>query len=330
MTRRQPRSSKHPNATPAAAPSGVRTAPNPFALNPNPEVVDPRWLLKALAVLILLALGCGYLTLCVLFYQGQWQLVLHPSRSTPAPATIAGEPVSVVHFGLDASATPQLIGWWFAAAPTDPYAAYTVLYLPSGDGSLAASDAPATLAALHTANISVFALDYRGYGQSAVTHPTQQRMQEDADRAWAYLTTSRHLDPSRIVLFGTGVGAALATQLSARHPQSPALILRAPEPNLLDRVRGDARTRLLPVRLLFHNRFEIAHTLATLPTPKLLLVDPGPAADAVAALYRSAADPKFTLYLPSSTNPAPSFAEHLRRFFDQYLTASTIPNKGPQ
>src|ERR1700692_2267517 len=142
MTRRQPRSNKHPNATPAAGPSGVRTAPNPFALNPNPEVVDPLWLLKALAVLVALALGCGYLTLCVLFYQGQWQLVLHPSRSTSAPATIAGEPISVVHFGLDASATPQLTGWWLPTEPIAAYAAYPVLYLPGGDGSLADSDAP--------------------------------------------------------------------------------------------------------------------------------------------------------------------------------------------
>ncbi len=266
---RPPRSTQRPTPSPAVPPSPQR---NPYALNPNPEVVDPRWLLKAIGLILLLALVCGYLTLCVLFYQGQWQLVLHPSRSTSAPAAIAGTPIVPIRFGIDESATPQLTGWWLAAAPGSRYATATVLYLPSGDGSLADSSAPITLAALHAAGINVFAFDYRGYGQSAALHPNQRRMQQDAAFAWQYLTASRHLAPSQIVLFGTGVGAALATELAAQHPQSPALLLDAPLPNLLDRVHADVRTKLLPVGLLFHDRFEITPTLSTLPTPKLLLL----------------------------------------------------------
>ena len=45
---------------------------------------DPLWLIKAIAFTILVALFCGYLTLCLLFYQGQWQLVLHPTRTSAA------------------------------------------------------------------------------------------------------------------------------------------------------------------------------------------------------------------------------------------------------
>jgi uncharacterized protein len=186
MTRsRPPRPSQRPTPFPAAQSSPNR---NPYALNPNPEVVDPRWLLKALGLILLLALVCGYLTLCVLFYQGQWQLVLHPSRSTAAPAAIAGTPIAPVRFGLDESAMPQLTGWWIPAPPLPSQgrlsSGTTVLYLPGGEGSLADSDAPATLAALHTADLSIFAFDYRGYGQSALLHPNQRRMQQDAASAW--------------------------------------------------------------------------------------------------------------------------------------------------
>jgi hypothetical protein len=316
-------------------------SPNPYALNPNPEVVDPRWLLKALGFILLLALACGYLTLCVLFYQGQWQLVLHPSRSKPAPAAIAGTPIVPIHFGIDESATPQLTGWWLPAAPNSRYPTATVLYLPSGDGSLADSDAPITLAALHTAGINIFAFDYRGFGQSAALHPTQRRMQQDAAFAWQYLTASRHLAPTQIVLFGTGVGAALATQLAAQHPQAAALIVAAPRPDLLQFVEADPRAKLLPVRLLFHNRFEIAPLLARLPTPKLLLVNSqaGPGSshsapnDPATTLYRNAANPKFTLYLSPSPADNPAMLQQaFIRFFDQYLPASpdTKPLTAPQ
>jgi uncharacterized protein len=345
MTRSRPpkpthRPSQRPTPSPVAPSSPNR---NPYALNPNPEVVDPRWLLKALGLILLLALACGYLTLCVLFYQGQWQLVLHPSRSTPAPAAIAGTPIVAIHFGLDESATPQLTGWWIPSPPLSSQAplfgSTTVLYLPSGDGSLADSDAPVTLVALHSAGLSIFAFDYRGYGQSAPLHPNQRRMEQDAASAWQYLTDSRHLLSSQIVLYGTGVGAALATQLAAQHPQAPALILSVPRPDLLALVRADSRSRLLPVRLLFHDRFEIVPTLSTLSTPKLLIVSghsgPGshPGASNETALYRNATNPKFTLYL--STTPADNPAmlqQALTRFFDQYLPTSpdTKPPTAPQ
>jgi uncharacterized protein len=323
MTRSRPsRPGKSPNPSPAANPSPNR---NPYALNPNPEVVDPRWLLKAIGLMLLLALVCGYLTLCVLFYQGQWQLVLHPSRSKPAPTAIGGAPIDIVQFGIDESATPQLTGWWIPGAPNSGYASSTVLYLPSGDGSLADSDAPAILAAFHTTGINVFAFDYRGYGQSAALHPNQQHMQQDVSFAWQYLTNSRHLTSTQIVLFGTGVGAALATQLAAQQPQAPALILNAPRPNLLDLVRNDARAKLLPVLLLFHDRFEIAPTLSTLPTPKLLIVSghAGHSDQQTATLYRSAANPKLTLYLSASPTDKPAVLEQaFTRFFDQYLPTS--------
>jgi hypothetical protein len=62
-----------PNKTPAL----VRDTPrSPL------EVVDPIWLVKALALSLVAALICVYATLCLLVYQGEWQLVL------PAPAWI--------------------------------------------------------------------------------------------------------------------------------------------------------------------------------------------------------------------------------------------------
>jgi pimeloyl-ACP methyl ester carboxylesterase len=249
-----------------------RPSPKPNIRKQQPaqvEVVDPAWLLKAIALTILGALLCGYLTICLLFYQGQWQFVLHPTRTATSPQSIAGIPYDLIHFGPDESATPQLTGWWIPSEPGGRYAKTTLLFLPGSDGSL--TDSIPTLASLHNLGINIFAFDYRGYGQSAPTHPTQQKMTHDADVAWHYLNTTRSIHAQQIVPYGTGVGASLATYLAATHTATAALILDSPQADLLNTALHDHRSSLIPVRLLFHERFPLAEPLSTLQTPKLLL-----------------------------------------------------------
>ena len=294
----------------------------PASGNDAREVVDPIWLLKAVGLTILAAFICGYLTLCLLFYQGQWQLVLHPTRSTPAPATIAGQTYQTIHFGIDETATPQLTGWLIPADASARYAAYTLLYLPSGDGALA--DATATLSDLHDIGINVFAFDYRGYGQSAPTRPNELRMTADAASAWEYLTVSRALPASHIVVFGDGVGASLAAHLGAIHPEVPAVILQSPVPEVIQAVLADPRTGSLPVHLLFNERFEVASTASKLQTPKLFLLNmdlKSPAASdaAVAALTNAASTPKMLSSLHAAEMHGSIYREQIVRFLDQHL-----------
>ena len=79
------------------------------------------------------------------------------------------------------------------------------------------------LQALHKLGLNVFAFDYRGFGKSVNIHPSQASTYEDADAAWRYLTDTRHLSPSTIVLDGVGLGAAIAAETARRHPQAAAL-----------------------------------------------------------------------------------------------------------
>ncbi len=285
------------------------------------EDIDPRWLLKAAGLTVLLALFCGYLTLCWLFYQGQWQLVLHPTRITASQPPVAGS--ELIHFAPDESATPQLTAWSIPAAPSGSlqparYSQATILLLPSGDGSLA--DDTALLATLHDLGLNIFALDYRGYGQSAATHPSQRNMTEDTESAYRYLTVSLHLKTTQIIPYGIGVGASLAAQLAAAHPEIPAIILESPHADLLDTIRHDSRSSLLPTRLLFNEDFPLAVPLSTLRTPKLLLSvrEKSPA-------FKTAADPKITVeFDPTAPQPksGAARAESIGRFLDQYLPAT--------
>jgi pimeloyl-ACP methyl ester carboxylesterase len=301
-----------------------RPTPKPNNRKQQPaqfETVDPAWLLKAFAFTILAALLCAYLTFCLLFYQGQWQLVLHPTRTAASPQSIAGIPYELIHFGPDESAVPQLTGWWIASAPGGRYANATLLFLPGSDGSLA--DAIPTLASLHNLGINVFAFDYRGYGQSAATRPNQQKMTQDADSAWQYLNISRHIPAEQIVLYGTGVGASLATHLAANHAASPALILDSPHADLLDVALHDPRSKLVPVRLLFHERFPLAEPLRMLHTPKLLLSLTASPSEA----FRTAADPKRTVELSAPSEAL--YQQSLTRFLDEYVAPSPIPQLVP-
>jgi len=288
----------------------------------QPEVVSPLWLVKAIAATIIAALFCGYLTLCLLFYQGQWQLVLHPTRTSAAPASIAGIPYELTHFGPDDSAIPQLTGWWIPSSPNALYAQSTILFLPGANGSLA--DSIPILASLHNLGLNVFAFDYRGYGQSAATRPSQQNMTHDADSAWHYLTNSRAIPAQRIIPYGTGVGASIASQLAINHTTIPALILDAPQADLLPLAQHDPRARLLPVRLLFHEQFPLATPLSILKTPKLLVSrtsSPNPS-------FRTAADPKLTVELPSPSDSL--YAQSLTRFLDQYVAQNLSPAPAQQ
>jgi pimeloyl-ACP methyl ester carboxylesterase len=240
---------------------------NPLA--PQQPLASARWILGGIAATLGLAAVCVYLTFCLLFWQGQWQLVFHPSRSitaTPASVHLTYDEVS---FDATETGTLQLTGWWIPAAPNAPYATHTLLFVHDGVGSL--SDTVPNLLALHSLGINIFAFDYRGFGKSIDLHPSEASTDEDADAAWHYLTETRHLAPSSVVLYGVGLGAAIAAETARRHPQAPALILQDPQPPTLTKLRFNPQTRLLPVRLLFHDRFDLGKTLANVHTPKLFL-----------------------------------------------------------
>jgi pimeloyl-ACP methyl ester carboxylesterase len=258
---------------------------NPLA--PQQPLTSARWLLGGLAATLGLAAVCMYIAFCLLFWQGQWQLVFKPSRtltptSTPASAGLRYDEIS---FDATEAGILRLNGWWLPADRDAPYASDTLLLLHDGAGSL--SDTLPQLRALHELGINVFAFDYRGFGKSVNIHPSEASTYEDADAAWRYLTDTRHLSPSSIVLDGVGLGAAIAAETARRHSQAPALIMENPLPPTLESLQFDGRTRLLPIRLLFHDRFDPTATLAQLRTPKLLLYS-----DAPGRYYDQAADPK--------------------------------------
>jgi uncharacterized protein len=284
---------------------------NPLA--PQQPLASARWILGGVAATVGLAVVCVYITFCLLFWQGQWQLVFKPSHSITATPAALGLKYDEISFDATETGTLRLNGWFIPADRNAPYAADTLLLLHTGSGSL--SDTLPQLQALHQLGINIFAFDYRGFGKSANIHPSEASTYEDADGAWAYLTETRHLSPSTIVIDGVGLGAAIAAETARRHPQAPALILEDPSPPILDLLKFDPRTRLLPIGLLFHDRFDMTRTLAHLPTPKLLLYF----SNHENARY-SAADPMQRATVTGYADE--DYLTSLRSFLGKYLSGS--------
>jgi pimeloyl-ACP methyl ester carboxylesterase len=302
------------NPTPPLASRSHRTA-----IVTDAQDVDPRWLLRTLAVLIGAAMICAYITLCFLFYQGQWQFVLHPTAQAAVPAPSSAFPYHDIEFDYTETGQPQLHGWWIpATTPKTRYAKVTVLYLHRGDGSLAESQPD--LQQLHDFGLNVFCFDYRGFGRSAGPHPTERRMREDTEAAWLYLAQAHKMPATHVILYGEGVGAALAIQLSSEHPRIPAIMFEDPDFEVTNHVLHDPRVKLLPARLLFHERFDLDNSFSTLTVPKLIFLN-DPADDVTTAHIAATAAPKFIVHLDGLDDAQATAArkQSLSRFLDEYL-----------
>lgn len=278
-----------------------------------PPTISGRWLLGALLVTVAAAALCGYATLGLLFYQGQWQLLFHPSRTiTETPADV-GLPYKDIRFDVTDNGEPRLDGWWIPAEAGSKDAGDAILYLHGASGSL--SSCVAELAELHALGINVFAFDYQGFGRSVGRHPTERLADADAAAAWAYLTDIRQIPARNLVVFADGAGAAFAVNLAARF--TPAgIVIENPSATAGEIFRQDARARILPLWLLQNEFLDPVRHLSRVHAP-ILFLDLGGDSRRTRALYNAAPYPREIAEVGSAS--AAVYAETLRRFLDQLL-----------
>jgi pimeloyl-ACP methyl ester carboxylesterase len=233
----------------------------------KPPVVSGRWLLAALCATIAGAAICCWLALCLLFWQGSWQLLYHPAAAvtrTPASAELAFDRVE---FAATDVGVPRLKGWWIPAAPGAARARFTVIYLHGQYGNI--GDTVAALARLHAAGVNVLAFDYRGYGDSQQARPSERNWLQDAEWGVNYLTGTRHIDADSIVLDGTGLGANLALEVGAEHPELAGVVVDSPVQDPAGAIFNDARARMVPARLLMRDRYDLDAAATGLRVPLL-------------------------------------------------------------
>jgi len=233
----------------------------------GPAVVSGRWLLAAVALTIGAAVFCAWGALCLLFWQGSWQLLYHPASVVRRSPSTAGLAFDAVGFAATDAGTPRLAGWWIPAAPDAKFARLTVLFLHGQDGNL--GDTVDALSRLHGAGVNVLAFDYRGYGQSQFVRPSEAHWRQDTEWAIEYLIGTRHVAAGSIVLDGTGLGANLALEEAAAHPELAGVIVETPDAEPMRAIFSDARARMVPARLLVRDRYDLHAAAANVRVPVL-------------------------------------------------------------
>lgn len=202
-------------------------------------------LTSILRLLAGLALAYGTLVVLAWFFQSGLLYLRHvPGRelgATPAAMGLDYEDVRI-----QAADGIRLHGWFVPAARPRG----VLLFFHGNAGNV--SHRLESIGIFHDLNLTIFILDYRGYGQSEGA-PSEAGTRRDARAAWKYLTDQRGIPADSIVVFGRSLGAAVAAEL-ARERQPGALILESAFTSVPD-VAQEAYW-YLPARWL--SRFEYA------------------------------------------------------------------------
>lgn len=282
-----------------------------------PPTVSGRWLAIATSLALVAAAACAWGTLCLLFWQGSWQLLYHPVSAvsrTPASVGLAFEPIG---FATTEAGLPRLKGWWIPAASDASYSRYTVLYLHGQDGNL--GNTVDSLAALHSAGVNVLAFDYRGYGQSAFEHPSETHWREDAEWALLYLTATRHLAANTIILVGRDLGADLALEVAAQHSELAGVVIDSPLHAPADAIFHDPRARLVPARTLVRDRFDLNARAAGLRIPSLwLLPESAGMQSGAAGVFQKVTAQKTLVWLTPPSDRNNDLANSLSRWLKSF------------
>jgi fermentation-respiration switch protein FrsA (DUF1100 family) len=209
-----------------------------------------------LVVGLLLWLGLRWLEQNSLYY---------PDRQIIATPSQVGMPYEEARFKT--SDGVDIHGWWIPRGGQP--AAPTILLCHGNAGNM--SHRLDKIARLRKAGANVFLFDYRGYGQSDPRVPTEAGTYRDAEAAYRYLTETRRIPASRIVLHGESLGGAIAVELARKHPAA-GLILESAFTSTADMA---ARVfPWLPARWVVRYRYDNLSKLPQIEIPTLFLHSP--------------------------------------------------------
>ncbi len=155
----------------------------------------------------------------------------------------------------------QLHGWY---VPYNHPRAYVLLAHGNG-GNL--SDRADLLEVLHDKlHVATLEFDYRGYGRSADTPPSETGILADARAARAWLAKRAGIKETDIVLMGESLGGGVAVDLAARDGARGLVLL-----NTFSSLPDVAAYHYpwLPVRLLMRNRLDSVAKITSYHGPLL-------------------------------------------------------------
>jgi uncharacterized protein len=209
------------------------------------------------------ALVAAYVALLVWFRVNEDALLFHPDKGPviPPPDHLGLQSRDVNFASGDGTAlVARLI-----PPPND--ASVWILYFHGAAGNVGTLGYNEAWAKFRRLGLGVFAVDYRGYGESGGS-PSEAGMYRDAEAAYGYLTNDLHIPPNRVLIYGYSLGSAVAIDLASRVLAAGLMVegalLSIPK-------RGAELYPYVPVNLLARNRFASVEKIAKVNMPKLLI-----------------------------------------------------------
>lgn len=164
-----------------------------------------------------ISIALGLLMLNGLMYFQQKHMIFYPTSDfyqTPAQWGMDYQDVE-----LRTTDHVRLHGWFIP----HPEASHVLLFFHGNAGNI--SHRGHSIEIFHRLGLSVFIIDYRGYGKSEGS-PDEKGLYRDAASAWRYLIDERGYKPDQILIFGRSLGGVVAAKL-ASEVEARGLILES-------------------------------------------------------------------------------------------------------
>lgn len=241
----------------------------------------------------LAAVLCAQMAGCAVLDYEQRRWIFMPGNRTWAPGLAAAEGMHDIWIDYESAhpehlgETVRLHGLWLA----QPDAAAPVLLFLHGVHWDVRASAP-RMRQLHALGFSVLGIDYRGFGRSSDTMPSETLVAEDARAAWHWL--ARTHPQSRRYVFGHSLGSAIAVQLAHDVPDEDGLIVEGAFTSVADVFRS-TNWGWLPITGLITQHFDAGSRIAQVGSPVLVVhgsEDTMVAPQLGRALYERAVPPK--------------------------------------
>jgi len=211
--------------------------------------------------------------------------------------------VESVDVAVGSAGGQHIHGWWWPAAQSG---APAVLYLHGARWNLTGH--LYRIEQLRDFGFSVFAIEYRGFGESDAELPSERTVYEDARAAWTWLA-AREPDARKRYIYGHSLGGAVAVDLAASAsegaaPPAAGLIVESTFTTLAD-IAHELTYPWLPIQLVLTQKFDSARKIAHVNVPVLIVHGAGdryvPSRFAK-ALYDAAPGPKKLLLVEGASH----------------------------
>jgi uncharacterized protein len=227
---------------------------------------------------------------CAIVDSQQRQWIFQPGQRTwpaGAQAAVGMQDVWIDFTAAEDQQPARLHGLWLPQADAD---APTMLYLHGARWDVRSS--ARRMRSMHELGFSVLGIDYRGFGQSSDTLPSEDGMRDDALAAWQWLAQQR--PQAERYLYGHSLGASIAVRLASEQSNAAGLIVEGAFTSALD-VVNSTWWRWLPMERLITQRLDAASRIDKINAPLLVVhgsLDTMVHPDLGHALYERAKQPK--------------------------------------